>query len=113
MFNVEDFLTTYKGKRSFVDESEYFTLFLKSLQKDEKLFEYIRFCNDTLQLPPVYVFVRYHKDAFNREMTTNEKRGLGACFGYLFQNVYGYKSAVSTWVGEKTTKIKNASYFEK
>ncbi|MBQ7769597.1 MAG: hypothetical protein IJ373_00230 [Clostridia bacterium] len=44
-------------------------------------------------------------------MTLNEKRGLGACFGYLFQNIWGYQKAVLTWVGEKTTNIKNASYF--
>ena len=113
MFDVEEFLAVYKGKRSFVYESEYFSVFLKSLQEDVALFEHIRFCNDVLKLPPVYVFVKYHKDIFFREMTVNEKRGLGACFGYLFQNVLGYEKAVLTWVGEKTTNIKNASYFIK
>ncbi len=110
MFDVNDFLSVYKGKRAFVEESEYFTLFLEMLQ-DEKLCEHIRFCNDVLQIPPVYVFVKYYKDVFNREMTISEKRGLGSCFGYLFQNMWGYSKATLTWVGEKTTNIKNASYF--
>ena len=113
MFNNDDFLSVYKGKKKFVDESEYFTFFLNSLQKDVKLFEHIRFCNDTLSIPPIYVFVKYHKKVFVREMTVSEKQGLGACFGYLFQNIWGYKLSRLTWVGERTTGIKNASYFIK
>ncbi|MBQ8446442.1 MAG: hypothetical protein IJX31_01545 [Clostridia bacterium] len=111
MFDVQDFLMVYKGKKTFVEESPYFSFFLKNLEENADLFKHIRFCNDILQLPPIYVFIKAHKETFNRPMTLNEKRGLGACFGYLFQNIWGYQKAVLTWVGEKTTNIKNASYF--
>lgn len=108
----EDFLSRYKGKTSFVCESKYYKYFVKSLD-DTRLYEHIIFCNDVLHLPPIYVFIQYHKDLFTEEMTTSEKRGLGACFGYLFQVLYGYKEAKPVWVGEKMTGIKNASYFIK
>ena len=113
MFNIDDFLSVYKGKKKFVEESEYFTVFINSLREDKTLFDHIRFCNDTLSIPPIYVFVKYHKKIFDRKMTVGEKQGLGACFGYLFQNAWGYKLSVLSWVGEKTTGIKNASYFIK
>lgn len=107
-----DFLSKYKGKTSFVNESKYYKYFVESLD-DKKLYEHIFFCNDVLHLPPIYVFVKFYKDFFTEEMTANEKRGLGACFGFLFQVMLGYKDAKSVWVGEKTTGIKNASYFIK
>ena len=108
----KDFLGKYKGKTSFVNESVYFKYFAESLD-EKKLHEHIIFCNDVLHLPPIYVFVKYYKEFFTKEMTANEKRGLGACFGYLFQVMYGYKEAKSVWVGDKITGIKNASYFIK
>lgn len=112
-FPTEEFNKTYKGTRKFSEESKYYEIFLISLQRDKELFEHIRFCNDILKLPPIYVFVKYYKDFFNKPMETNEKRGLGACFGYLFQYIWGYAYAVSAWVGDKTTNIKNASFFIK
>lgn len=113
LFNIEDFLNIYKGKRKFVNESEYFAIFLDSLNNDKKLFEHIRFCNDILSIPPIYAFVKYHQNRFNRVMSVAEKQGLGACFGYLFQNIWGYNLNILKWVGEETTGIKNASYFIK
>lgn len=111
-FNQEAFLKKYKGKRTFVNESKYYSLFLESLENKD-LYDKIVFCNDVLQLPPIYVFVKYYKDTFTEKMTDNEKRGLGACFGYYFQTMRGYRDAKSVWVGEMTTGIKNASYFIK
>lgn len=112
-FSTDLFVNKYKGTRKFTEESEYYCFFVNSLKADKELFDHIKFCNDYLRIPPIYVFARYHKDTFDSVMTTAEKRGLGACFGYLFQNMWGYKAAVSTWVGDKTTGIKNASYFVK
>ena len=109
-FDEKDFLRTYKGKTGFVNESIYYNYFRESLN-DEKLLEHIVFCNDVLQLPPIYIFVKYHKQKFTEKMTANEKRGLGACFGYLFKEILKYSNAQSVWVGDDTTGIKNASYF--
>lgn len=112
VFNTDDFLRNYKGKRSFVEGSPYFETFLKSLE-DLELYDKIRFCNDVLQIPPIYTFVKYYKDVFTSELSTAEKRGLGACFAYLFQKIWNYERAVPVWVGEKRTNVKNASYFLK
>ncbi|MBO4472413.1 MAG: hypothetical protein J5765_01255 [Clostridia bacterium] len=112
VFDTDDFLRTYKGKRSFVEGSPYFETFLKSLE-DLELYDKIRFCNDVLQIPPVYTFVKYYKDVFTTELSTVEKQGLGACFGYLFQKIWGYAKSVPVWAGDRRTNIKNASYFLK
>lgn len=108
-FNIENFNSTYKGTKIFC-ESEYFALFLKSLENID-LMEKIRFANDVLKVPPVESFIKYYHDVFNHKMERSEKLSLGACFGYLYKYVYkGYQS-VSTWVGDEVTGIKNASYF--
>lgn len=112
IFDKEAFNSKYKGTRKFTEESEYYRLFLDSL-KDKTLYEHMRFCNDVLQIPPIYVFVKYYANHFKREMSVNEKRGLGACFGFLFQytEAFGYTQAKHVWVGDTVTGIKNASYF--
>lgn len=112
-FDIEDFTKTYKGTKKFTEENDYFAFFIKSLKEDGELFAHIKFCNDVLNIPPILVFVRYHKEKFDREMEVYEKRSLGACFGYLFQFMLGYKQSISTWVGDRKTGIKNASYFKK
>ncbi len=112
IFNTDAFNRKYKGTRKFSENSKYYQLFLRSLQ-DEKLYEHIVFCNDVLHVPPIYVFVKYYADECKGPMTDGEKRGLGACFGFLFQFTgrYNYKIAKHVWVGDAITGIKNASYF--
>lgn len=117
-FNEKDFLRTYRGTEKFItEETKYFKLFLELLQ-DEKLLENIKFANDVLKVPPIKTFVTYErdylkKDIFNENMSANAKRGLGACFGYLYKFVYkGYESA-QTWFNDEKTGIKTASYYIK
>ena len=112
VFDTDDYLRLYKGKRAFVEGSPYFETFLKSLE-DLDLYDKIRFCNDVLKVPPVYTFIKYYKDVFTTELSTAEKQGLGACFAYLFQKMWGYQKPIAVWVGEKKTNIKNASYYLK
>ena len=109
IFDTQAFNNKYKGTRKFSETSQYYTLFMRSLS-DDKLYEHIVFCNDVLKLPPVYVFVKYYNLS---NLSDSEKRGLGACFGFLFRfsGFYTYKDAVSVWVGDEQTGIKNASYF--
>ncbi|MDE6060689.1 MAG: hypothetical protein K2G31_04395 [Clostridia bacterium] len=122
-FNEQDFLNTYRGMVRFVtDESEYYNLFLKLLQDDE-LLRNIKFANDVFGIPPIKTFIIYErdylkKDVFNKEMSAIAKRGLGACFGYLYKFIYkGYDSEQS-WFNDcdenkQKTGIKTASYFIK
>ena len=117
-FNEKDFLRTYRGTETFVtNESKYYKLFLQLLQNDE-LLENIKFANDVLGIPPIKTFVLYERDTikndiFNEKMSSVAKRGLGACFGYLYKFIYkGYESEQS-WFNDEKTGIKTASYFKK
>lgn len=114
-FIIDDFVITYKGTTNFCD-SEYFKAFYDSLD-DKELYSHIVFNNDVMEIPPILTFVKYRQsigdELFGKSMGKTDKRCLGACFGYLFRNILGYKRPVSVWVGEKKTDIKNASYFVK
>lgn len=113
MFDETNFRKKYRVYGGFF-ESEYYFTFLKDIQNNE-LMGHLRFCNDVLRYPPVAAYVQYRKDLYCRILERWEKLALGACFGYLFQfsEEYGYKKAVSAWVGLSLTGIKNASYFIK
>lgn len=112
-FIIEEFTCVYKGTTNFCN-TEYFKAFYDSLE-DGQLYSHIKFNNDVLQIPPILTFVKYRQsvgdELFKRPIAKTDKRCLGACFGYLFKCVLGYKRPVSAWVGEKTTDIKNASFF--
>lgn len=117
-WNEENFLKTYKGSETFVTtEREYYALFL-NLLKDEDLLARIRFANDVLCIPPLKTFVLYERDylkndVFNREMSAIAKRGLGACFGYLYKFIYGGYESEQSWFNDEKTTIKTASCFKK
>ncbi len=117
-FNEQDFLKTYRGTETFItNEIKYYKLFLELLQ-DDGLLGKIKFCNDVLSVPPIKTFIFYkreyrHEDIFNEKMSPIAKRGLGACFGYLYKFIYkGYESEQS-WFNDEKTGIKTASYFIK
>ena len=117
-FNEQNFLRTYRGTETFVtNESKYYKLFLELLQ-DDGLLEKIKFANDVLGVPPLKSFVlheREHlkKDVFNEPMSPVAKRGLGACFGYLYKFIYEGYEAEQCWFNDAKTTIKTASYFKK
>lgn len=123
-FDEQKFLSIYRGIEPFLTkERKYLNLFLKLLE-DEELLKHIKFANDVLEIPPIRTFITYHRDylkedVFNTPMSAIAKRGLGACFGYLYKNIYFEKygekyDSVQTWFNDKEkTKIKTASYFIK
>lgn len=121
-FNEQDFLIKYRGTEKFVTtESKYYKLFLELL-KDDDLLKKIKFANDVLKVPPIKTFVLYQRDylkndVFNEKMSPIAKRGLGACFGYLYKFMPNddkdkYDSE-QTWFNDEKTGIKTASYFIK
>ena len=119
-FDERKFLKTYRGTESFItNESKYYNSFLELLQNDE-LLEKIKFANDVLRIPPIKSFIKYErdylkKDIFNQTMSANAKRGLGACFGYLYRCMYeeGYESKQTWFKDDDVTSITTASYFIK
>ena len=60
-FDVDLFNRTYRGTRWFSDESKYFTEFFKDIQNAE-LMSHLRFCNDFLQTPLIFAYVRFRRD---------------------------------------------------
>lgn len=118
-WNEENFLKTYKGTEKFVTDEgrEYYLLFLELLN-DENLLAHIKFVNDVLGEPPLVTFILYErdflkKDIFNKKMTPVQKRGIGACFGYLYKFIYGGYESEQSWFNDEKTGIKTASYFIK
>lgn len=117
-WNEENFLKTYKGTETFVNvEREYYSLFLQLL-KYEELLSHIRFANDVLNIPPLKAFILYErdilkKDVFSQKMSPTAKRGIGACFGYLYKFIYGGYESEPSWFNDELTGIKTASYFKK
>lgn len=117
-WNEETFLKTYKGTETFVTvEREYYSLFLELL-KNEQLLAHIRFANDTLGVPPLKTFILYERDllgrdVFHERMSPTAKRGLGACFGYLYKFLYGGYESEPCWFNDAETGIKTASYFKR
>lgn len=117
-FNEQDFLRTYRGTETFVTgESKFYNLFL-ALLRDDDLLEKIRFANDVLGIAPIKTFIVYQRDylknaVFNEKMSSAAKRGLGACFGYLYKFIYGGYDSEQSWFNDEKTGIKTASYFIK
>lgn len=117
-WDKENFLRTYKGTETFVNaEGEYYALFLELLNEEE-LLGHIRFANDVLGVPPLKTFILYERDVLKRDvfrekMSPAAKRGLGACFGYLYKFVYGGYESEPSWFNDAQTGIKTASCFLK
>ena len=117
-FVRKDFVRTYGASSKFVDNNnKYFTLFLELL-KDDELLKNIKFVNDVLKIPPIKTFIVYQRDflgcdVFNEKMSREEKIGLGACFGYLFRDLWGGYDGVNITCNDKQSDLKTASYFIK
>ena len=118
-WDEENFLKTYKGTEKFVlsEGREYYLLFLNLLENEELLF-HIKFVNDVLGESPLKTYILYErdylkKDIFNKKMTPVQKRGIGACFGYLYKFIYGGYESEPTWFNDNKPGIKTASYFIK
>lgn len=117
-WDEEDFLKRYRGMERFVtNEREYYSLFLELMQNNDLLGQ-IKFANDVLGVPPLKSFVLYHRkfsgtNLFDKKMDALPKRGLGACFGYLYKFIYGGYESDTCWFDDEKTEIKTASYFIK
>ena len=116
-FDEQDFLSRYRGINKFItEETEYYKTFLKLLENDELLAN-IKFSNDEMEIPPIKTFITYERNhgngLFEKKMEPIAKRGLGACFGYLYRFIYQGYEPEQTWVNDKETGIVTASFFKK
>lgn len=75
--------------------------------KDAKLLNNIIFCNDVLQIPPVKVFLAAQN--ITAILTDNEKKAIGAYWGFVFKFVFRYRNQKS--VSIRINSVKSATYF--
>lgn len=116
-FDEKDFIAKYRGIGPFLtDEARYYKAFLK-LTENDALLASIKFCNDELKIPPIKTFILYERNhgntVFDKKMSAIAKRGLGACFGYLYRFVYQEYEPEQSWFNDEKTGIVTASFFKK
>ncbi len=68
----------------------------------------IIFCNDYLEMPPVKVFAIVNNKT---DLSDENKKSIGAFWGFVFKYVFGYKNQRSISVRGKSGNIKTATYF--
>ena len=118
-FSEEKFLKIYRGNEKFVkEETVYYNAFL-ALLENRLLLRQIKFANDVLGVPPLETFIKYKRDyqgeeLFCQPMSRPAKQGLGACFAYLYRQMYSDKyEPCQCWFNDEATGIKTASKFVK
>ncbi len=102
-----EFSSVYKPFSNFLNSGIIWNECIKTI-KDVKLMNNIIFCNDVLQIPPVKVFLMANK-SLNVEFTDNDKKAIGAFWGFIFKFVFGYKNQKS--ISVRVNNIKSATYF--
>jgi len=103
----EEFSSIYKPFSKFPNSGLIWDECINTI-KDAKLVNNIIFCNDILQIPPVKVFLMANK-SLNTEFTDNDKKAIGAFWGFIFKFVFNYKNQKS--ISVRVNNIKSATYF--
>lgn len=103
----EEFPKIYKAQGNFVDSGDLWDKCIATISNIE-LLKNIKFANDVLKVPPVKVFLLVHDDDFSN-LTDNDRKCLGAFWGYVFKFGLKYKNQKSTSISTKG--IKSATYF--
>lgn len=100
----KDFINVYCVQAKFVN-TKYYDYCIRTIN-DEKLMHTIIFNNDLIGIAPVKTFLlAYPEFNENEDFTTIEdKQGLGAFFGFVFKNVFNYKSQKKCYVNYKNIK---------
>ena len=75
---------------------------------DSHLMENIKFCNDVMKIPPVKPFLLAN-NLENYPMSKEDNQAVGAIFGFIFKDVFGYKNQES--MSCRINTIKTASRF--
>lgn len=102
-----NFSRKYRRFASFIDSGYLWDLVIKTIN-DAELMKNIKFCNDIMKIPPIKVFVLAQNPALVG-LENSEKQALGAVFGFIFKDVFGYTEQES--VSCVVNTIKTASRF--
>ena len=103
-----EFGSTYRPFSNFVNSGDLWNECINAVN-DVKLMNHIIFCNDTLKIPPVKVFLMAN-DSIVGDLTDTEKQFIGAFWGFVFKFVFHYRSQKDS-VPINTKGIKKAAWF--
>ena len=104
-----EFTQKYKAFSNFPQSGKVWDECLAAVQ-DAKLMNHLIFCNDVLQIPPVKVFLLANA-TIGGQLTDEEKKSIGAFWGFVFKFVFGYKNQKSVSVRVADNNLKSATYF--
>ena len=86
-------ITGYRPHKWFVGSGPLWDELI-AIVTDKTLISHILFCNDVLGIQPVYTHMMISKyrggEADSRKLTDDERKALGAAYGFLFRFVFGY-----------------------
>ena len=104
-----EFTQKYKAFSNFPQSGKVWDECLAAVQ-DAKLMNNLVFCNDVLQIPPVKVFLLANA-TIGGQLADEEKKSIGAFWGFVFKFVFGYKNQKSVSVRVVDNNLKSATYF--
>ena len=110
-----NFKSSY-GKAKLVLEKEENLFYLNLLEEcynNKEYFNYIKFSNNLLQIPPTKIFLLLYKNQLEQKGNiTNQalKQAIGSYWGYIFTHVLNMKSSKKARVG--ILGISTATVFE-
>ncbi len=102
-----DFSSVYKPFSNFPNSGFLWNECINAVHS-AKLMNNIIFCNDVLQIPPVKVFLMANASISN-VLSDEEKKSIGAFWGFVFKFVFGYKNQKS--ISVRVNNVKSATYF--
>jgi len=102
-----DFAGVYKPFSNFPNSGLLWNECINTVQ-NAKLMNHIIFCNDVLQMPPVKVFLAANNN-ISIVLTDEEKKAVGAFWGFIFKFVFGYRNQKS--ISVRVNNLKSATYF--
>ncbi|MFW6016690.1 MAG: hypothetical protein ACOCRK_09655 [bacterium] len=107
---LNGFDKTYRPFTDFMNKKNDLWRKCMDMVSNPKLMNHIIFINDNLQIPPVKVFLSLPENQnIIEDLSDHEKRFIGAFWGYIFKNVFGYNEQKSVGINDK--RIKTATYF--
>ena len=101
------FSLKYKRFSSFIDSGILWDNVVTTVN-NPRLMENIKFCNDVMKIPPVKPFLLANK-LESYPMNKEDNQAVGAIFGFIFKDIFGYKNQES--MSCRINTIKTASRF--
>lgn len=92
----DEFPSKYRRFTALIDSGELWNG-ICAVMREPELLRNIRFCNDVMRIPPVktHLMILASRGTPAPALTSEEKQSLGAAYGYLFKEVFGYRGQES------------------